>query len=117
MLSTKKIFVNAPAGALTTGRKSTIIQFVMVSNTSRLRDILAERGIKPTFQRLTILGAVLDNRSHPTIRDLHAHLVRTIPTLSKTTLYSTLERFAAEGLVRPLMIDPRKFAFFASFYL
>ena len=106
MLSTKKIFVNAPAGALTSARESAIIQFEMVSNTSRLRDILAERGIKPTFQRLTILGAVLDNWSHPTIRDLHAHLVRTIPTLSKTTLYSTLERFAAEGLVRPLTIDP-----------
>jgi len=83
-----------------------IIQFVMITNRDALRGILAGRGIKPTAQRLTILGAVMGNRSHPTIRALHAALVRRIPTLSKTTLYSTLERFAAEGLVRSLTIDP-----------
>ncbi|MCX6565620.1 MAG: Fur family transcriptional regulator [Candidatus Aminicenantes bacterium] len=78
----------------------------MITNTSALRDVLAGHGVKPTFQRLTILGAVMDNRSHPTIRALHAALVRKIPTLSKTTLYSTLELFAAKGLVRALTIDP-----------
>jgi len=71
-----------------------------------LRDVLAGHGIKPTFQRLTILGAVVNNRSHQTIRALHAALVRKIPTLSKTTLYSTLELFAAKGLVQSLTIDP-----------
>ena len=71
-----------------------------------MRDILIGRGIKPTAQRMMILEAVMGNRSHPTIRALHAALVRRIPTLSKTTLYSTLERFAAEGLVQSLTIDP-----------
>jgi Fur family peroxide stress response transcriptional regulator len=78
----------------------------MITNTTALRDVLAGHGIKPTFQRLTILGAVADNRTHPTIRALHAALVGEIPTLSKTTLYSTLELFAAKGLVRALTIDP-----------
>jgi Fur family peroxide stress response transcriptional regulator len=78
----------------------------MITNTDSLRDILIGRGIKPTSQRLTILGAILDNRSHPTIRTLHAVLVRKIPTLSKTTLYTTLELFAVRGLVRALTIDP-----------
>jgi len=91
---------------LTFAPRSAIIQFVMITNTSSLRDTLAGRGVKPTFQRLTILGAVMDNRSHLTIRALHAALVRRIPTLSKTTLYSTLELFAAKGLVRALTIDP-----------
>ena len=63
-------------------------------------------GIKPTAQRLTILSAVASDRSHVTIRGLHAALVKKIPTLSKTTLYTTLELFAAEGLVRALTIDP-----------
>ena len=78
----------------------------MITNTNIRRDILAGRGVKPTFQRLTILGAVMDNRSHLTIRGLHSALIRKIPTLSKTTLYSTLELFAAKGLVRALTIDP-----------
>lgn len=78
----------------------------MITNTETLRDVLAGRGIKPTSQRLMILGAVMDNRTHPTIRTLHAALVRKIPTLSKTTLYSTLELFAEKGLVHSLSIDP-----------
>ncbi len=41
-----------------------------------------------------------------TIRGLHVLLVKKIPTLSKTTLYNTLELFAAKGLVRALTIDP-----------
>jgi Fe2+ or Zn2+ uptake regulation protein len=32
--------------------------------------------------------------------------VKQIPTLSKTTLYSSLQLFAAKGLVRGLTIDP-----------
>jgi Fur family peroxide stress response transcriptional regulator len=62
------------------------------------------KGIKPTYQRTAILGFLQDNRTHPTIKYLHASLVKTIPTLSKTTMYSTLELFAAKGLVTPLII-------------
>lgn len=68
--------------------------------------MLADRGIKPTFQRAAILEAVLGLAEHPTIRSLHAQLVRAVPTLSKTTLYSTLGLFAGLGLVTPLFIDP-----------
>ncbi len=78
----------------------------MITNTNVLRNILVGCGVKPTFQRLTILGAVMDNCSHLTIRGLHSALIRKIPTLSKTTLYSTLDLFAARGLVRALTIDP-----------
>ena len=64
------------------------------------------KGIKPTHQRITILGFLAKNRTHPTIKSLHDSLIGAIPTLSKTTLYSTLELFAAKGLVTPLTIDP-----------
>jgi Fe2+ or Zn2+ uptake regulation protein len=78
----------------------------MITNKNELLNILAAREVKPTFQRLTILGAVMDTRIHPTIRSLHRSLVKKVPTLSKTTLYSTLELFAAKGLVSTLTIDP-----------
>jgi len=63
------------------------------------------KGIKPTYQRIAILGFLQNNRTHPTIKSLHYSLIKAIPTLSKTTLYSTLELFAAKGLVTPLTID------------
>ena len=81
------------------------IQFVMITNKAVLKDRLLAKCIKPTYQRTAILGFLQNNRSHPTIKSLHDSLVKTIPTLSKTTLYSTLELFAAKGLVAPLTID------------
>ena len=77
----------------------------MITNIAELKNKLMAKGIKPTYQRTAILGFLQNNRSHPTIKSLHDSLVKTIPTLSKTTLYSTLELFAAKGLVVPLTID------------
>ncbi len=77
----------------------------MIANKETLRDRLLTQGIKPTYQRTAILSFLLDNRTHPTIKSLHESLVKTIPTLSKTTLYSNLELFATKGLVTPLTID------------
>jgi Fur family peroxide stress response transcriptional regulator len=77
----------------------------MITNFSEAKAILATRSIKPTYQRLRILEAVSDTRDHPTIKALYDKLIRTVPTLSKTTLYSTLELFAAKGLVTRLSID------------
>jgi Fe2+ or Zn2+ uptake regulation protein len=78
----------------------------MITNRDDLKRMLAERGIKPTCQRAAILEAVMGKGGHPTIRALHERLIRDVPTLSKTTLYSTLELFARKGLVAPLFIDP-----------
>ncbi len=83
----------------------------MVTDKKRLRRILVGQGIKPTSQRMAILESVTADAGHPTIRALHGRLVRTIPTLSKTTLYSALELFARKGLVRPLLIDPAEARF------
>ena len=83
----------------------------MVSDKKELRGILLGKGIKPTYQRMAILESVSADSSHPTIKALHERLVRTIPTLSKTTLYSTLELFARKGLVTPLLVDPAEARF------
>lgn len=78
----------------------------MISIGNETKRRLTAFGIKPTFQRTVILEAVSGKNGHPAIRDLHARLLRDVPTLSKTTLYSTLELFARKGLVAPLFIDP-----------
>lgn len=78
----------------------------MITKKDDLKDMLVSKGVKPTFQRLSILGAVFEKRTHPTIKSLHDELVKSVPTLSKTTLYSTLELFAQKGIVTALTIDP-----------
>jgi Fur family peroxide stress response transcriptional regulator len=78
----------------------------MITIRDETKSLLTGRGIKPTYQRAVILESVLGKDGHPTIRALHEKLVREVPTLSKTTLYATLELFARKGLVAPLFIDP-----------
>ncbi len=78
----------------------------MITNKDALKDMLISRGVKPTFQRLSILESVLEKRTHPTIKSLYGELVRSVPTLSKTTLYSSLELFTQKGIVTALTIDP-----------
>jgi Fe2+ or Zn2+ uptake regulation protein len=83
----------------------------MITDRTELRRVLTGKGIKPTCQRMASLESVSADAGHPTIRALHERLVRRIPTLSKTTLYSTLELFARKGLVAPLLIDPSEARF------
>ncbi len=72
----------------------------MITNMKKLKIMLKEKGIKPTYQRLKILeymGNNLDN--HPTVEMVYDKLHNDIPTLSLTTVYNTLSNFLEKRLV------------------
>lgn len=70
-------------------------------------EILRSNGIKPSFQRLRILGYLMAERSHPTVDTIYRDLHREISTLSKTTVYNTLKQFAEKRIVQVVsMGDP-----------
>ena len=60
---------------------------------------LQSKGIKPTYQRLKILKYLEDNRTHPTVDMIFKDLVKEIPTISRTTVYNTLDMLCKAGLV------------------
>jgi Fe2+ or Zn2+ uptake regulation protein len=68
----------------------------------KYKDILVENGIKPTFQRITILEYLQKSMEHPTVDKIYADLFDKVPTLSKTTVYNTMEIFREKGLVNRL---------------
>lgn len=70
-----------------------------------LSEKLAIYEIRPTFQRFKILDYLIKNPCHPTVDRIYKELHREIPTLSKTTIYNTLNLFQKTGLVRALMIE------------
>lgn len=70
----------------------------------KYKQILVDRGIKPTFQRLKILEFLDKNHSHPTVDMIYAALYKKVPTLSKTTVYNTLDVFRKYHLVDVLTI-------------
>jgi Fe2+ or Zn2+ uptake regulation protein len=61
---------------------------------------LREAGLRATGPRVAILSALSDDRSHPTAEQLHARLRGGLPSLSLSTVYSTLETFISAGLCR-----------------
>jgi Fe2+ or Zn2+ uptake regulation protein len=68
------------------------------------KEILQAKGFKPTFQRLRILEYLQQHEDHPTVEMIYEDLVKEIPTISKTTIYNTLNALAEKGIVHPVTI-------------
>lgn len=66
---------------------------------------LSEKGIKPSYQRVRILERLFDTHDHPSVNDLYVDLIDEIPSLSKTTVYNTLNLFMEHGIVRSFSVD------------
>ncbi len=69
-----------------------------------LKQLLLEKGIKPTYQRIKILEYLKKYNTHPTVDMIFSALYNKVPTLSKTTVYNTLDVFNKSGLLDILTI-------------
>lgn len=63
------------------------------------REILRAHGIPASVQRIAILDWVRSVSSHPSAEAVFQALREEIPTLSRTTVYSTLHLFCEKGIV------------------
>lgn len=68
---------------------------------------LLQHEVKPSVQRLAIITYLHEHRTHPTVDDIYAGLIEQMPTLSKTTVYNTLNLFYQQGAVLALTIDEK----------
>ncbi|WP_430882913.1 Fur family transcriptional regulator [Fusibacter sp. JL216-2] len=66
---------------------------------------LTERGIKASYQRIRILKYFQEHLTHPTVNDIYLELVPEIPTLSKTTVYNTLNLFVDKNILDVILIE------------
>lgn len=64
-------------------------------------------GIRPSLQRIAIMDYMLSHKIHPTADQVYVSLLGVMPTLSKMTVYNTLQLFAERGAVLSLGVDPR----------
>jgi Fe2+ or Zn2+ uptake regulation protein len=70
------------------------------------RERLRDAGLKATGPRLAILAALETDRTHPSAEQIHSRLAASHPSLSLSTVYSTLETFVEAGLIR--RVNPRE---------
>lgn len=66
---------------------------------------LQDHGIRPSLQRIAIMKYLLEHATHPTVDTIYQELHPEMPTLSRTTVYNTLELFKERGAVKVLTID------------
>lgn len=72
---------------------------------SQITQLLLQKSIRPTLQRLKIMEYLWSNRVHPTADMIYNALKQNFPTFSKTTVYNTLkllqDKQALTELVNP----------------
>jgi len=70
----------------------------------RLKMILQKKEIRPTYQRLKIFEYLHQSKEHPTVEMIYNNMVKKIPTISKATIYNTINLLVEKGLIVPLAI-------------
>ncbi len=65
-------------------------------------DMLTAHGIKPSAQRIVILGHLMEHRVHPTVDEIYTSLLPVHPTLSRTTVYNTLKLLSGAGVIKAI---------------
>lgn len=66
---------------------------------------LLRRKVRPSFQRIKIMEYLVSSQGHPTVDEIFNSLQQKIPTLSKTTVYNTLNLLIDANLVRVVTIE------------
>lgn len=71
------------------------------------KDRLINFGVKPSLQRLAIMDFLMKNPIHPTVDTIYNELHPSIPTLSKTTVYNTLNLLEERNIIQGIYIDDK----------
>ena len=80
-------------------------------STEALMTLLKKNNIRPSYTRIKIMEYLTTRQSHPTADEIYSRLLHEIPTLSKTTVYNSLNTFVKAGLVRTVTIEDNEAGF------
>ncbi|MBK8715922.1 MAG: transcriptional repressor [Deltaproteobacteria bacterium] len=65
---------------------------------------LRAAGIQPSAQRVAVARYVLVTQEHPSADRVWAQVKRSLPVISRATVYNTLNLFVRKGLLRELAL-------------
>ena len=67
---------------------------------SDIIELLRQSGIQPTPQRIAVAEFILGSKTHPSADEVFAMVRQTCPTVSRATVYNTLNLLVEKGLIR-----------------
>lgn len=85
--------------------KFIILGSIMKIEFDALLEKLKNNNIRLSHQRLKVLEYMTTSRLHPTADQIYTSLHEEIPTLSKTTVYNTMNSLEEAGIVKIVNID------------
>ncbi|MEN6533442.1 MAG: Fur family transcriptional regulator [Bryobacteraceae bacterium] len=71
----------------------------------RIISILRTHGIHPTPQRIAVAQCVMGDKSHPSADQVWARVKTMHPTVSRATIYNTLNLFAEKHLLKAQVLS------------
>lgn len=77
----------------------------IIFNEARLSEMIHRHGVRPSAQRIAILGCVANGHRHPSADEIYTRLVPKFPSLSRTTVYNSLHTLTEAGIIRELEIE------------
>lgn len=69
-------------------------------------EMLRDVGLTPTIQRLAILDYLQRVKCHPTADEALVAVQRKFPSISRATVYNTLDALTKAGMILRLNVDP-----------
>lgn len=73
--------------------------------------ILRSHGLRPSPQRVAVEDYLCAHKTHPTAEAVYTALAPSYPTLSRTTVYQTLERLCGIGAAQKITIEDGEMRF------
>jgi Fur family peroxide stress response transcriptional regulator len=80
----------------------------MQDKIENITEYLIQNNIRPSFHRIKILDYIMKNNNHPTVDEIFKAVVKEVPTLSKTTVYTTLTLFIKAKILNALYIEEKE---------
>ena len=74
----------------------------------RIRQILIDKGLKVTPQRVVIADMLIHTDSHPSADDVYEAVKDRLPGISLATVYNTLNTLSDSGVICAIATEPGK---------
>ena len=70
-----------------------------------IRQVLEEHGVRPSAHRLAVADYVLTAEDHPSADRVWKKVTESFPSISRATVYNTLNLFVLKGLLREVHLN------------
>ncbi len=95
-------------------KKGERTQIIEKMKMEELKEFLAQKKIRPSFYRLKIYHFLIKERTHPTADEIFIHFKKEIPSISRATIYNTLNLFLSKKIVQQINIEKTEARYDAS---